>query len=129
MLAHDWRLTLADNDLPKVVGTAHLAHIDVGFPLLDDRLVDFSLRLTPAQKVRGFELRAWFKEALSDFLPVEILRKKKHGFGLPFGPWLVRHPALQELARSSIDGLVERKLIAPAAMTCSLEKNPTADRS
>ncbi|NTV10379.1 MAG: asparagine synthase, partial [Zoogloea sp.] len=45
MLAFDWKYTLADNDLPKVVGATTLAGVAVGFPLLDDRLVDFSLRL------------------------------------------------------------------------------------
>jgi asparagine synthase (glutamine-hydrolysing) len=115
MLAYDWRFTLADNDLPKVIATASLAQLEVGFPFLDDRLVDFSLRLSASQKVRALKLRHWFKKALADFLPIEILRKKKHGFGLPFGPWLIRHPALQRLARDSIDGLVERGLVAQTA--------------
>jgi asparagine synthase (glutamine-hydrolysing) len=56
-------------------------------------------------------LRHWFKKALADFLPDEIIRKKKHGFGLPFGPWLVSHAPLQKFARESIDGLIERGLI------------------
>jgi asparagine synthase (glutamine-hydrolysing) len=59
MLAYDWKYTLADNDLPKVCGTTALAGIDVGFPLLDDELVDFSLRLAPALKLKGLKLR-WF---------------------------------------------------------------------
>ena len=39
-LAFDWRYTLAENDLPKVVGATTLADIQVGFPLLDTRLLD-----------------------------------------------------------------------------------------
>jgi asparagine synthase (glutamine-hydrolysing) len=128
MLAYDWRFTLADNDLPKVVGSGALARVDVGFPLLDDSLVDLSLRLTASQKVRGLTLRHWFKQALGGFLPDEIIRKKKHGFGLPFGPWLVKHPALQRLARESIGGLVDRGLIQPAAIdrlfSSELERYP-----
>lgn len=128
MLAYDWRFTLADNDLPKVVGTAALAGVDVGFPLLDDTLLDFSLRLTASQKVRGLTLRHWFKQALGGFLPDEIIRKKKHGFGLPFGPWLVKHRKLQQFARESIDGLVERGLIQSGAMdrlfSADLERHP-----
>jgi asparagine synthase (glutamine-hydrolysing) len=34
MLAFDWRYTLADNDLPKVIGTTRLAGRGGGFPLL-----------------------------------------------------------------------------------------------
>ena len=93
MLAYDWQYTLADNDLPKVTGTATLAGVDVGFPLLDDRLLDFSLGLPPAHKLRGRKLRWFFKEALRGFLPDEIIAKKKHGFGLPFGVWLMRDRA------------------------------------
>lgn len=116
MLAYDWRFTLADNDLPKVLGTAALAGVGIGFPLLADAVVDFSLRLTPAQKVRGLTLRHWFKQALSDFLPTEIIRKKKHGFGLPFGPWMVKHAPLKSMARESVAGLVERGVLQPSAI-------------
>jgi len=111
MLAYDWRFTLADNDLPKVTGTTSLAGIAVGFPLLDDDIVDFSLRLAPALKVRGLTLRFFFKEALKGFLPIEIIRKRKHGFGLPFGPWLTRHEPLRALARGALAGLVERGIV------------------
>jgi asparagine synthase (glutamine-hydrolysing) len=111
MLVYDWKYTLADNDLPKVCGTAALAEIDVGFPLLNDDLVDFSLRLEPSLKLRGFKLRYFFKEALRDFLPPEIIAKKKHGFGLPFGLWLTRHSGLQALVRESFDTLSRRGLI------------------
>lgn len=114
MLAYDWRFTLADNDLPKVIGTAQLAGIDVGFPLLDDDLMDFSLELGVDDKVRGLRLRSFFKDALSDFLPAETIAKKKHGFGLPVGPWLLRDAPFRELARESLDGLVGRRLIQPA---------------
>lgn len=105
MLWYDWKYTLADNDLPKVLGATSLAGLDVGFPLLDERLVDFSLRLHPEMKLKGLTLRWFFKEALKDFLPPEIITKKKHGFGLPFGVWAVQHPALRKLASDSLDSL------------------------
>ncbi|MBW8067280.1 MAG: asparagine synthase, partial [Ferrovum sp.] len=114
MLAYDWRFTLAENDLPKVCGTSALAGIEVGFPLLDERLVDFSLKLPPHYKVNGLKLRWFFKEALRGFLPDEIITKQKHGFGLPFGVWVLRHPPLHRLAESSLQQLAERGLIRPA---------------
>jgi asparagine synthase (glutamine-hydrolysing) len=111
MLAYDWRFTLADNDLPKVTGTTALAGIEVGFPLLADSVVDLSLRLRPADKVNGLRLRHFFKEALAGFLPPEIIAKKKHGFGLPVGPWLVTSPAFRSLAHEALAGLADRHLI------------------
>ncbi len=111
MLAYDWRYTLAENDLPKVIGSARLAGIEAGFPLLDDRLLEFSLKLPTSYKLKGLKLRWFFKEALRGFLPDEILVKKKHGFGLPFGPWAVNHSALNKLATESLHGLADRGIV------------------
>ena len=111
MLWYDWKYTLADNDLPKVLGSTRLAGLEVGFPLLDDRLVDFSLRLDPELKLKGLTLRWFFKEALKDFLPPEIIAKKKHGFGLPFGVWAVEHAALRRLAVDSLGSLCDCRIV------------------
>lgn len=111
MLAYDWRYTLAENDLPKVIGSARLAGVDVGFPFLDGRLLDFSLKLPTNYKLKGLKLRWFFKEALRGFLPDEIITKKKHGFGLPFGPWAVQHAPLNTLARDSLHGLADRQIV------------------
>ena len=111
MLAFDWRYTLAEADLPKVVGTTQLAGVGVGFPFLDVQLLDFSMRLPTAYKLKGLKLRWFFKEALRGFLPDEILTKKKQGFGLPFGVWVNRHAPLRELAADSLRSLGERGIV------------------
>ena len=111
MLAYDWRYTLADSDLPKVRGATDMAGIAVGYPLLSDRITDFSMRLAPEWKLKGFKLRWFFKEALRGYLPDEIITKKKKGFGLPFGVWAARDPALRKLAEESLQGLVERRIL------------------
>ena len=111
MLHYDWKFTLADTDLPKVRGAAGLAGVTVGYPLLADEIVDFSLRLPSEYKIRNFRLRWFFKEALRDFLPDATLKKKKHGFGLPFGPWVTRHAGLRDLAGDSLAGLEHRGIV------------------
>jgi asparagine synthase (glutamine-hydrolysing) len=121
-LAFDWRYTLAENDLPKVCGTTALAGLSVGFPLLDRRLVDFSMRLPGHYKLRGLRLRWFFKEALRGFLPDEIITKKKHGFGLPFGVWAVRHAGLSALAADSLNSLGTRGIVRPAFVTELLQR-------
>jgi len=110
-LAYDWRFTLAEIDLPKVMGAASCAGIQVGFPMLDERLVDFSLKLPTDYKLKGLKLRWFFKEALRGFLPDEILVKKKQGFGLPFGLWANTHPALKALATDSLHSLAGRGVV------------------
>ncbi len=111
LLAYDLKYTLADTDLPKVVHTAELAGCEVRFPMLADELVDFANALPPDYKVKGVELRHFFKEASTGFLPNEILTKAKHGFGLPFGAWVLKDPELQRFSRASLLSLVERKII------------------
>ena len=113
-LAYDWRFTLAESDLPKVRGTTALAGLEVGFPMLDDDLLAFSLRLPPDYKLKGGRLRWFFKEALRGFLPDEIIAKKKQGFGLPFGVWMIRHDGLRKLATDSLNGIVARGIVQPA---------------
>jgi asparagine synthase (glutamine-hydrolysing) len=112
-LAYDWRYTLAETDLPKVCGGCALAGIEVAFPMLDRRLVEFSMRLPSSYKLKRLQLRWFFKEALRGFLPDETLAKKKQGFGLPFGVWVVRHDRLRTLATDSLHSLATRGIVAP----------------
>lgn len=112
-LAFDWRFTLAEADLPKVCGSTALAGVSVGFPMLDTRLLDFSMQLPVHFKLKGLKLRWFFKEALRGFLPDEILTKKKQGFGLPFGVWAMRHDGLRALARDSLNSLAGRGILRP----------------
>jgi asparagine synthase (glutamine-hydrolysing) len=113
MLHLDLKFTLADNDLRKVSRACELAGVAVRYPLLDEALVAFSAKLTPDEKVRGQYLRHFFKQALNDFLPREIIDKSKHGFGLPFGLWMQTHPGLHALAGDSLTSLRKRNIVRP----------------
>lgn len=112
-LAFDWRFTLAESDLPKVTGAARLACVNVGFPLLDQRLLAFSQKLPGDYKLKDQQLRWFFKEALRDFLPADILTKKKQGFGLPFGVWANSHSGLKKLASDALASLATRGIVRP----------------
>ena len=113
MLELDLKVTLADNDLPKVMKACELAGMESAFPFLSNEMVAFSARLTPTQKLNGTQLRYFFKEALRGFLPNEIITKQKHGFGLPFGVWLQNHKPLKQLACDSLNDLKKRQIVRP----------------
>ena len=98
LLYIDIKMTLGDSDLPKVVGMAELAGVNVRFPYLDHKLAEFSGRLPAKLKVSGLEKRYLFKRATRRLLPAEILKKRKHGFGLPIGMWLKENPLLRGMA-------------------------------
>jgi asparagine synthase (glutamine-hydrolysing) len=122
MLALDLKFTLADSDLPKVNRACEMAGIRVAYPMLDPAVVDFSLGLRPEYKLKGRQLRWFFKEALRDFLPPEIIEKKKHGFGLPFGVWLRQDQALRELAGDTLGSLRKRGIVRSALIDELLSK-------
>ena len=123
MLNLDLKFTLADNDLPKVIKSCELAGMEVAFPFLDDQVVAFSARLEPDLKLKRTKLRYFFKEALRDFLPNEIITKQKHGFGLPFGVWLQNHKPLQSLAADSLSDLRSRNIIRTEFINKLLEQH------
>lgn len=113
MLYLDWQITLADNDLPKVSRMCERAGIRVAYPMLDDRLVELSTRIAPEWKLKGTQLRHFYKEAMRGFLPDAVLTKKKHGFGLPFGDWLKVSKELQTLIYDSLTQLRKRQIVRP----------------
>ncbi len=102
MLYFDWQYTLADNDIRKVSHMCAVAGVEVTYPMLDESLLRFSLEIPSNLKLKGGNLRHFYKAALTNWLPQETIDKKKQGFGLPFGVWMQTHKPLQELAYESL---------------------------
>jgi asparagine synthase (glutamine-hydrolysing) len=125
MLAIDWKLTLADNDLHKVGRMCSLANVDVRYPFLDSDLFDFALQLPAHHKVRAFELRWFYRRAMRGFLPESTLSKHKHGFGLPFGLWLRDHAALRTLVMDSLADFRRRRIVAPQFIDLIISRHTT----
>ncbi|MBX9965105.1 MAG: asparagine synthase C-terminal domain-containing protein [Burkholderiales bacterium] len=123
MLHLDWHFTLHDNDLVKVNTACRLAGVDVAYPLLDDDLVALSCRVPSAWKIKGTQLRWFYKQAMRGFLPAEILDKRKHGFGLPFGVWTRSDAALQALTHGAVRALGQRGWFEPAFLEDTLRRH------
>ena len=102
LLYVDLKITLGDSDLPKVTCMSELAGIRVRFPFLDRSVAEFSGRVPAGLKVKGFDKRYLFKRAFRELLPPEVIRKKKHGFGLPVSGWLKSNRHLKELAHDTL---------------------------
>jgi len=113
MMHLDLKFTLADNDLRKVGRMTEAAGVEVRYPLLDDALLDFSGEVPVHLKVKRTRLRYFFKEALRDLLPAEIINKSKHGFGLPFGVWATSHAPLRDLVQDSLTAFERRGILQP----------------
>ena len=120
LLYVDLKLAVADNDLFKVNRMAEAHGIQVRYPFLDTHVGTTAGRIPAGFKVKGWSKRYIFKKAFENFLPREILRKKKHGFGLPTGEWLRHHPGFRDLARSL--------LLEPRAVQRGYFKRPALER-
>lgn len=123
MLYLDWKFTLADNDLRKVNRMCESCGVEARYPMLDTDLVALSTRIPPRMMLKGFKLRAFYKDALREFLPREVLTKAKHGFGLPFGHWLRTSPRLTEMVHDSMESLKKRGYIQPAYIERMLQEH------
>ena len=124
----DMKFTLADNDLRKVSSMTEAAGIEARYPLLDDRMIAFANSLPVHYKVRGQQLRWFFKQALTDLLPEKIITKSKHGFGLPFGVWSTQYAPLGECVGDSLSDFKKRGWIQPAYLEhmLAMQKGPHA---
>jgi asparagine synthase (glutamine-hydrolysing) len=129
MLWYDWHFTLADNDLRKVGKMCELAGVRVSFPMLHPAVVTLSTRIPPKMKMAGLELRTFFRRAMADFLPREVLEKKKHGFGLPFGLWLKTDEKLADLIYSLLSDLRARRIVSSVFLTNLIDEHRKGDDS
>ncbi|MDY0093820.1 MAG: asparagine synthase-related protein, partial [Candidatus Vecturithrix sp.] len=102
LLYLDMKYTITDNDLRKVTQMVEAAGLQVRYPLLDRDLVDFAATIPPWLKVRPGKNRYMFKQAMRGFLPDEIIRKTKHGMGLPIAKWLKGDAALRSLLEDNL---------------------------
>jgi len=108
LLYIDMKFTITDNDLRKVTQMVEAAGLRVRYPLLDRDLVDFTETIPPALKVKPGKNRYIFKQAMEGFLPHEIIRKAKHGMGLPIAPWFKTDSGLSELLNDTLFSGVPR---------------------
>jgi asparagine synthase (glutamine-hydrolysing) len=65
-------------------------------------VAELSGRIPARLKVKGFEKRYLFKRAFRQLLPPEILKKPKHGFGIPVATWMRSDKRIRELSRDTL---------------------------
>ncbi len=84
-------LSYAVDDLMIKVERMTSAHaLNAISPFHDNDLVEFILKVPPDLKIRGTQQKYIMREALRSMLPAHTLNKKKQGFAMPIGEWLVK---------------------------------------
>ena len=105
MMNFDLRITLADSDLRKVSRTCELAGVRVKYPFLEDELVACTATIPSKLFNQGDELRALYKRVFAGFLPQEVLRKEKQGFGIPCLEFVDAHGPLRDFTADCLGAL------------------------
>ncbi|MGO4381852.1 XrtA/PEP-CTERM system amidotransferase [Pseudoduganella sp. RAF19] len=96
--------TYLPGDILTKVDRASMAHaLEVRVPLLDHKLVEWISGLPPEMKLKGGEGKYIFKKSMEQYLPNDILYRKKQGFAVPLAAWF----------RGPLRGRVKESLLGP----------------
>ena len=90
LLDVNMRTYLPDDLLVKADRATMAASLEARSPFLDHELVELAAQIPPDLKLKGGIAKYVLKRALAGCLPPEIIRRKKHGFGVPVGRWFRR---------------------------------------
>jgi asparagine synthase (glutamine-hydrolysing) len=82
------KLYLQDNNLVTVDRASMANGLEVRSPLLDRDVAEFVCRLPMEYKLNGLRTKYILKKAAEEFLPRNIVYRKKKGFGVPLAQWL-----------------------------------------
>ncbi|HED36485.1 MAG TPA: asparagine synthase (glutamine-hydrolyzing) [Gammaproteobacteria bacterium] len=100
ILYTDMKTYLPGGILVKVDRMSMANSLEVRAPILDFKLMEFAATLPSNLKYNNGEKKYILKEAFKDYLPDDILYRKKMGFSVPLADWL----------RNEIKPLAEQKL-------------------
>lgn len=92
--------------LVKVDRMSMANSLEVRAPMLDHVFMEFVATIPSGLKLRGQEKKYILKQALTPYLPSEILYKKKQGFEVPLDRWF----------RNELKDLVQETLLSPMAL-------------
>ena len=88
MIHVEMKLRLAELLLMRVDKITMSNSVEGRVPFLDQGLVEFSMDIPGAWKVRGGTKKHLLKKALDGILTADIIHRPKMGFGAPMAEWL-----------------------------------------
>jgi asparagine synthase (glutamine-hydrolysing) len=114
---------LPDCMLTKVDRASMAVGLEVRVPLLDHRIVEFSMRLPPALKYRNGRGKYILRRLLARYIPKGLFERPKMGFALPLDLWL--RGELRDMLKDylSWERLSEEGIFSPSAVHAYLKEH------
>jgi asparagine synthase (glutamine-hydrolysing) len=107
MLFWDLKFFLTDHNLNYTDKAGMSQGVEIRVPYLDIDLVSFACRLPVEMKMRGSTTKYILRRVAERYLPREIIRRRKTGFGAPARSWLycgaMDRAIAKYLARESLE--------------------------
>ena len=82
------RFYLQDNMLVKIDRASMMHSLEVRVPYLDHQLVEYAIRIPAKYKYNGRVSKYILKKLASLYLPENIVKRPKKGFGIPIAKWI-----------------------------------------
>jgi asparagine synthase (glutamine-hydrolysing) len=118
MISADIDMLLPDDFLTKVDRASMAVGLEVRPPLVDHEFLELAAQVPSTMKVRDGETKWLFKQICSDWLPHEIVHRRKQGFDIPVDEWL----------RGPLREVVEAHVLSPSAHIAQLIDTKCAAR-
>jgi asparagine synthase (glutamine-hydrolysing) len=90
MLYTDLMIRVPDHNLVMGDRMSMACSLEVRSPFVDPRVVEFAASLPAHMKLKGRKLKYLLRRVAKRYLPPEIVRRPKQGFGFPVGLWMQR---------------------------------------
>ncbi|MBU0694975.1 MAG: asparagine synthase (glutamine-hydrolyzing) [Bacteroidetes bacterium] len=87
LLCTDYKTYMVDDILTKVDRASMSVSLEGREPLLDHRLVEFVAQLPNHFKIKNGNKKYLLKEICHQYLPKDLMDRKKMGFGIPLVEW------------------------------------------
>jgi len=87
LLLVNFNTYLLDDLLVKVDRCTMANSLEARSPFLDTALIEYAAGLPDSMKLSRGQTKVILRDAFADLVPVEIQKRGKMGFGIPFGLW------------------------------------------
>lgn len=84
----DLNYYLPDDLLVKVDRASMIHGLESRVPLLDHRIVEFAVNLSPQLKIKNGVAKYLLKQVLYQYVPQTLLERPKQGFSIPLNIWM-----------------------------------------